>query len=62
MSVKCFFHVIDIPDSDIHYLMIRGVDEKGAILSHPTAKQDAEQLAKETLSILRSRLSGVNRA
>jgi multimeric flavodoxin WrbA len=56
MSVKCFFHVIDIRDSDIHYLLIRGVDEKGAILSHPTAKHDAENLGKEVISILRSRI------
>jgi hypothetical protein len=61
MSVKCFFHVIDIPDSDIHYLMIRGVDEKGAILTHPTARTDAGLLGKEMISTLRSRLEAVNR-
>lgn len=61
MSVKCFFHVIDIPDSDIHYLMIRGVDEKGAILNHPTARTDAGLLGKEMISTLRSRLEAVNR-
>ncbi len=61
MSVKCFFHVIDVPDSDVHYLMIRGVDEKGAILSHPTAKKEAELLGKEMISKLRSRLEAVNR-
>jgi multimeric flavodoxin WrbA len=44
-TVKCFFHVVDIRNKDIHYLMVNGVDEKGAILSHPTAKSDAEKLA-----------------
>jgi multimeric flavodoxin WrbA len=56
MSVKCFFHVIDVKDSDIHYLLIRGVDEKGAILSHPSAKKDAERLGKDVIAILRNRL------
>jgi len=56
MTVKCLFHVIDVRDRDIRYLMIRGVDEKGAILSHPTAKDDAEKLGPEVLSELRSRL------
>ncbi|MEI6292600.1 MAG: NAD(P)H-dependent oxidoreductase [Methanomicrobiales archaeon] len=56
MTVKCMFHVIDVRDRDIRYLMIRGVDEKGAILSHPTAKNDAEKLGPEVLAELRSRL------
>jgi hypothetical protein len=56
-SVKCFFHVIDVLDKDIRYLMIRGVDEKGAIQNHPTAKQDAEALANSVIADLRSRLA-----
>ena len=56
LSVKCFFHVVDVRDRDIHYLFIRGVDEKGAILSHPTAKNDAEKLGPEVVAILRDRL------
>ena len=56
-SVKCFFHVIDITDADISYLMINGVDEKGAILQHPTAKADAERLGKSTIAELRKRLA-----
>ena len=56
-SVKCFYHVIDIKDSDISYLMINGVDEKGAIEHHPTAKTDAEKLGKTVIAELRSRLS-----
>ncbi|MDD1673826.1 MAG: NAD(P)H-dependent oxidoreductase [Methanomicrobiales archaeon] len=57
-SVKCFFHVIEVRDRDIHYLMINGVDEKGAILSHPTASQDAKRLASTVISELRQRLRG----
>jgi multimeric flavodoxin WrbA len=56
-SVKCFFHVIDIRDTDISYLMIKGVDEKGAIDKHPTARKDAEQLGRTTLAELKKRLA-----
>jgi hypothetical protein len=57
-SVKCFFHVIDVRDKDIHYLMVNGVDEKGAILKHPSARKDAELLAREVITEIRARLSG----
>ena len=53
-SVKCFYHVIDIKDADISYLMINGVDEKGAIERHPTARQDAEKLGKAVIAELKS--------
>src|SRR5512136_2336675 len=56
-SVKCFYHVIDIRDADISYLMINGVDEKGAIEHHPTAKTEAEKLGKTVISELRKRLA-----
>jgi multimeric flavodoxin WrbA len=56
-SVKCFYHVIDIRDADIHYLMINGVDEKGAIELHPTAKEEAGVLGKDVISELKKRLS-----
>ena len=56
-SVKCFYHVIDIRDADISYLMINGVDEKGAIEHHPTAKTDAEKLGKTVIAELRARLT-----
>lgn len=52
-AVKCFFHVIDIPSRDLRYLMVNGVDEKGAIDRHPTARGDAEGLAKEVIARLR---------
>jgi multimeric flavodoxin WrbA len=55
-SVKCFYHVIDIRDADISFLMINGVDEKGAIEHHPTAKSDAEKLGKTVIAELRTRL------
>ena len=57
-SVKCFFHVIDIRDADIHYLMINGVDESGAIMQHPTALKDAEKLARDVIAEIKMRLAG----
>jgi multimeric flavodoxin WrbA len=56
-SVKCFYHVIDIKDADISYLMINNVDEKGAIEKHPTAKADAEKLGSSILAEIRKRLA-----
>jgi multimeric flavodoxin WrbA len=55
-SVKCFFNVIEVRDRDIHYLMVNGVDEKGAIVSHPTARSDAGNLASTVIADLRQRL------
>ena len=55
-SVKCFYHVIDIKEVDIRYLMINGVDEKGAIDHHPTAKADATNLGRNTVAELKKRL------
>ncbi len=55
-TVKCFFHVVDIPNRDIRYLMVNGVDEKGAILSHPTARRSSGQLGREVIAELARRL------
>jgi len=55
-SVKCFYHVIDIRDADISYLMINGVDEKGAIEHHPSAHADATDLGRKTILELKKRL------
>ena len=55
-TVKCFFHVVDVRDRDTRYLMVKGVDEKGAILSHPTAQHDAEKLAKDMIMKVRDLL------
>ncbi|BBL67151.1 flavodoxin family protein [Methanoculleus chikugoensis] len=52
-SVKCFFNVADVRNKDLRYLMVNGVDEKGAIERHPTAKADAEALAREVAAHLR---------
>jgi multimeric flavodoxin WrbA len=57
-SVKCFFHVIDIRDADIRYLMVNGVDESGAIKQHPTARKDAENLARNVIAEIKKRLAG----
>ncbi len=56
-SVKCFFHVIDVRDADITYLMVNNVDEKGAILNHPTAKADAEKLGSTVIAEIKKRLA-----
>jgi len=56
-SVKCFYHVIDIRDADISYLMINNVDEKGAIEKHPTARADADRLGKTVLAEIKKRLA-----
>ncbi|MDV2480968.1 flavodoxin family protein [Methanoculleus sp. Wushi-C6] len=56
-SVKCLFHVVDIRNADIRYLMVNGVDEKGAIERHPTAKADAEALGREVIGHLREVLA-----
>ena len=56
-SVKCFFNVIEVKDRDIHYLMINNVDEKGAILDHPTARTDAEKLGRSVVEDLRKRMA-----
>jgi multimeric flavodoxin WrbA len=55
-SVKCFFHVIEVKDADISYLMVNGVDEKGAIEKHPTAHADATKLGKNVVAELKKRL------
>jgi hypothetical protein len=57
-SVKCFYHVIEIRDADITYLMVKNVDEKGAIHRHPTAKADAEKAGGAVIAEIRKRLVG----
>ncbi len=56
-SVKCFFHVIDVKDADISYLMVNGVDEKGAIEKHPTARADAQKTGRNVIAELKKRLA-----
>ncbi|MBN1194068.1 MAG: flavodoxin family protein [Methanomicrobiaceae archaeon] len=51
--MKCFYHLSDVRDRDVYYLLVDGVDEKGAILDHPTAEPDARRLGKEIISRLK---------
>lgn len=55
--VKCFFHVIEVRNKDMHYLMVRNVDEKGAIEDDQHAKRDAFELADKLVQTLRERLT-----
>ncbi|MCA1917742.1 flavodoxin family protein [Methanospirillum hungatei] len=55
--VKCFFHVIEVKNRDLSYLMIRHVDEKGAVISHPTAKEEALSLSRSVLETMKERLA-----
>ncbi len=43
---NAFYHVIDIKDADISYLMINGVDEKGAIEHAPNRKDRCRETRK----------------
>ena len=56
-TVKCLFHVIDVKDKDIRYLMVNNVDEKGAIFKHPRAEKDAHALAREVIATM-SKMKG----
>jgi multimeric flavodoxin WrbA len=56
-SVNCFFNVIEVKERDINYLMVNHVDEKGAILNHPTAKADAERLGAAVIAEIKKRLA-----
>lgn len=55
--VKCFFHVIEVKNRDLSFLMIRHVDEKGAVITHPTAKEEALSLSRSVLQTMKERLS-----
>ena len=56
-SVKCFFHVMDIKNRDISYLMINAVDEKGELAVHPTATADAAALGTQMIEEIKRRLA-----
>ncbi|MDI6876187.1 MAG: flavodoxin family protein [Methanomicrobiales archaeon] len=51
--VRCFFHLAAVRDQDVRYLMISGVDGKGEIVQHPTAREQARQLGKDVIGRLR---------
>ncbi|MDK2974105.1 MAG: hypothetical protein PWP08_476 [Methanofollis sp.] len=54
-SVKCFYHVMEIRDADIAFLMINGVDLRGELEKHPTASADALALGKELVKKMHER-------
>jgi hypothetical protein len=55
--VKCFFHVIEVKNSDLSYLLINHVDEKGAVLNHQTARDEALSTGSSLLAAIQERLS-----
>lgn len=55
--IKCFFHVIEVKNRDISYLMINRVDEKGAVGLHKTAREDAIRTGNALLAGMQERLS-----
>jgi multimeric flavodoxin WrbA len=57
LSVKCFFHVIEVKDRDIEYLLVRGVDAAGEVETHPTARDDARATGKRAAARLREMLA-----
>jgi multimeric flavodoxin WrbA len=59
-SVKCFYHVMEIRNADISYLMVNGVDLAGEIEEHPTAKADAAALGKDLVKTMRERFGDGN--
>lgn len=56
-SVKCFFHVMDIKNKDISYLMINNVDHKGELRAHPTAPDEARELGRTVIREIQGRLA-----
>ena len=55
-SVKCFYHVAGVRERDMRYLLVRSVDESGAVRRHPTAKEEARALGLGAVATLRERL------
>jgi multimeric flavodoxin WrbA len=55
--VKCFFHVMDIKNRDISYLMVNSVDKKGELAVHPTAIADAKTLGTQMVKEIKKRLA-----
>jgi len=53
MSIRCFFHVTEIKNKDILYLLVRGVDKAGEVETHPTARDEARAMGKAAVGRLR---------
>ena len=47
LTVRYFFDALDIEFTN--QLLVKEIDQKGAIMNHPTALEDARNLAKELL-------------
>lgn len=56
-SVKCFFHVSAIRERETRYLLINGVDEAGAVKTHPTARTEAAAIADQVIALISESLS-----
>ena len=54
-AIDCYFHLIGLRKRDVKNLLIRSVDEKGAVHNHPTARKEAEKMAREFVSEIRTR-------
>ncbi|HOX28412.1 MAG TPA: flavodoxin family protein, partial [bacterium] len=46
LLLKCFFSIVDIEYDEEKSLFYRSVDEKGAIMRHETAADDARRLGR----------------
>ncbi|NLX49324.1 MAG: flavodoxin family protein [Methanospirillum sp.] len=55
-SVRCFMHVAGIRERDLATLLVRSVDESGAVKRYPTALDDAAALGRNAVATLRERL------
>ncbi|MDR2856039.1 MAG: flavodoxin family protein [Methanomicrobiales archaeon] len=54
-AIDCYFHLIGIRKKDVKNLLIRSVDEKGAVYHHPTAQEEALLLASSLICEIRDR-------
>jgi hypothetical protein len=53
MSIRCFFHVTEVKDRDIVYLLVRGVDKAGEVVTHPTARDEARSTGRKAIERIR---------
>ncbi|MDD1663484.1 MAG: flavodoxin family protein [Methanomicrobiales archaeon] len=53
MSIGCFFHVTEIKNRDILYLLVRGVDRAGEVETHPSARDEARATGRMAVERLR---------
>jgi multimeric flavodoxin WrbA len=53
LSMQCFFHVSDILNRNMRWLMVDGVDLKGEIETHPSAKEQAREMGRSVIRELK---------